>query len=271
MSIFSEAQLEFSGNYMWQCFILFLDLSSRSQYKSFAANNGFFTGTVTTRETLVLKWFWLNMNGNVIYHMLIYGIHIHKGDHKLEGILTMISCPQWTTFLSLSFRCTPLISLVMWEWWSRDNGSLSFYMRQEDSLQALTCFTTGERNASCYLPHPRASTVVSLTFPFHHQFHLWSFISARAATHSTQSSIAKCNTETCLCCEWGGALWLQTQSSSSICFHRNALRRNQKGGKATKLDPSLVKSGSYCRVVKKTEILAKPKKTSTLDLFANHS
>lgn len=145
-------------------------------------------------HTLVSKWFWLNMNGNLIDHIPFphggsYGIHIHKGDNisgnwKVFFWRFHVLClaPLSPALISVH----PVISLVMWEWWSRDNGTLSFHMRQEDSLQTRTCFSTGGVNRFLLSPHPRVSTVVSLTFRFHHQFHRLSFISVGATTHRTQ-------------------------------------------------------------------------------------
>lgn len=151
------------------------------------------------RETLVSKWLWLNMNGNIIYHIPFttqrsYGIHIQKRRQyfwKLEGILMMISCPQLSTSLSLSFRLHPVISLVMWEWWSRDNGMLSFHMRQEDSLQALTCFSTGERNASCYLHIPASQQLSVLHFLFIISSIFWfSLVPGQRLTELSQASLS---------------------------------------------------------------------------------
>ncbi len=62
-------------------------------------------------------------------------------------------------------------------------------------------FLGGGANRFLLSPHARVSTIVGLTFRFHHQFHLLSFISAGAATCRDQSGIAKYNTETCLSCE----------------------------------------------------------------------
>lgn len=113
--------------------------------------------------------FRLNMNGNIIYQVpsparRSYGIHIHKGGNIsgnwkvfLWWFHVLCSAPLARSLPSAN----PVISLVMWEWWSRDNGTLSFHMRQEDSLQALTCFSTGEWIASCYLHVPRLNSCQS--------------------------------------------------------------------------------------------------------------
>ena len=143
--------------------------------------------------------FRLNMNGNIIYQVpsparRSYGIHIHKGGNISGNWKVFL---WWFHVLCLAplarslLSAHPVISLVMWEWWSRDNGTLSFHMRQEDSLQALTCFSTGEWIASCYLHVPASQQLSVLHFVFITGFHLQSFISAGAATHRTQSSIAK--------------------------------------------------------------------------------
>lgn len=78
-------------------------------------------------------------------------------------------------------------------------------------------------------PHPCVSTVVSLAFPFHYQFHLLIFISARAAIHRTQSSIAKYNTETCLSCEVVCCGFKHRQTHLFItAIHQEAFKSEEK-------------------------------------------
>lgn len=65
-----------------------------------------------------------------------------------EAILLEITRPRLRRLVSLRLA-HPVISLVMWEWWSRDNGTLSLHMRQEDSLRTPNG-GRGRRVASCY-------------------------------------------------------------------------------------------------------------------------
>lgn len=149
----------------------------------------------------------------------------------------MISCPPLSTSPP-SPLVHPVISLVMWEWWSRDNGMLSFHMRQEDSLQASTCFSTGERNASCYLHIAVSQQLSILYFLFIISSIFWfSLVPGQRLTELSQASLSV-TAETCLESRGGGggAVRLQTRANSSICHRRHALRSNLKEGKAAEFD-----------------------------------
>ena len=180
---------------MWQCFIFFLDLSRGASAKvallimDFSSAHG-------TRS--LLRWLWLNVKGNIIYQIPFppgrtYRTRIENRDN-ISGNWTVFlwwwfSCPQLSTSLSFLLLVHPVISLVIREWWSRDNGMLSFHMRQEESLQAVTCFSTGEKNASCSLHIPASQQLSILHFLFIISSIFRFFISAGAATCRTSAKL----------------------------------------------------------------------------------
>lgn len=154
MSIFSQAEFEFPGNYTWQCFIFTLAGVNK---KKFCCE--FFVGSAIRNLS---EWFWHNMNGNIIYYIPPPLGDFSEHTYIKEKTFLEIEWDPCDDFMSSAYSLSlslffflvhPVISLVMWEWSSCDNSTFLFHMRQEDSLQALTCFSTGESNASCHLLH----------------------------------------------------------------------------------------------------------------------
>lgn len=110
--------------------------------KLFADNNGSHPRLLSplvrsaAHHPKLCRW---NMNGNLIDPVPFQ----RRPEEASEGvsaahcdaILLEITHPRVRRLVCLR-SAHPVISLVMWEWWSRDNGTLSLHMRQEDSLWA---------------------------------------------------------------------------------------------------------------------------------------
>lgn len=106
------------------------------------------------------------------------------------------------------------------------------------------------RQGSESLPVISTSRRLNSCQSLHLVFSIAGFISARAAAHTAQSSISKVR-HWDPSQSWGGTLWLQTQTNSSILPSPACIKEQSKRGRAGKLDSSLGESGSYCRAVKK--------------------